>query len=169
MTIVLNRQKAVEYAQKYWDEESGNYNKLFPHFDGNDCTNFVSQCWNYAGIPRNPNWNASFVPGATTRSWTFVDDFAEYMTNTSANDTEDGLSIAVMKWDSNEVTVGDIIQFYSEEHDGWYHSVIISKIDPVYGICYAAHTKQHLQRPLSDVYPNGGVTEVRFICPRYDE
>ena len=26
MTIVLNRQKAVEYAQKYWDEESGNYN-----------------------------------------------------------------------------------------------------------------------------------------------
>ena len=37
MTIVLNRQKAVEYAQKYWDEESGNYNKLFPHFDGNDC------------------------------------------------------------------------------------------------------------------------------------
>ena len=113
--------------------------------------------------------NVSFVPGATTKSWTFVDDFAEYMTNTSANDTEDGLSIAVMKWDSNEVTVGDIIQFYSEEHDGWYHSVIISKIDPVYGICYAAHTKQHLQRPLSDVYPNGGVTEVRFICPRYDE
>ena len=31
MAIVLNRQKAVEYAQKYWDEESGNYNKLFPH------------------------------------------------------------------------------------------------------------------------------------------
>lgn len=30
MAIVLNRQKAVEYAQKYWDEESGNYNKLFP-------------------------------------------------------------------------------------------------------------------------------------------
>lgn len=93
------------------------------------------------------------------------------MTNTSSADTEDGLSIAVMKWDSNEVTIGDIIQFYSEseEHDGWYHSVIISKIDPVYGICYAAHTKHHLQRPLSDVYPNGGVTEVRFICPRYDE
>lgn len=171
MAIVLNRQKAVEYAQKYWDEESGNYNKLFPHFDGNDCTNFVSQCWNYAGISRNPNWNVSFVPGATTKSWTIVDDFAEYMTNTSSADTEDGLSIAVMKWDSNEVTIGDIIQFYSEseEHDGWYHSVIISKIDPVYGICYAAHTKHHLQRPLSDVYPNGGVTEVRFICPRYDE
>ena len=168
MTIVLNRQKAVEYAQKYWDEESGNYNKLFPHFDGNDCTNFVSQCWNYAGIPRNPNWNVSFVPGATTRSWTFVDDFAEYMTNTSANDTEDGLSIAVMKWDSNEVSVGDIVQFYNKERGGWHHSAIITYIDPVYGLCYTAHSDSVHNKPLSDVYPHQE-TEVRFICPRYDE
>ena len=169
MAIVLNRQKAVEYAQKYWDEEHGNYNTLFPHYDGNDYTNFVSQCWNYGGIPRNPNWNVSFIPGYTTPSWSVVDDFAKYMTNTSAADTDDGLSIAEMKWSSNDATIGDIIQFYSKENGGWYHSVIISKIDPVYGICYAAHTKQHLERPLSDVYPNGGVTEVRFICPRHAE
>ena len=171
MNTVLNRKGAIEYTEKWYDSHNPDYVNYDEGEYQVDCTNFVSQCWNYAGIPRNPNWNVSFVPGATTKSWTIVDDFAEYMTNTSSADTEDGLSIAVMKWDSNEVTIGDIIQFYSEseEHDGWYHSVIISKIDPVYGICYAAHTKHHLQRPLSDVYPNGGVTEVRFICPRYDE
>lgn len=86
MTIVLNRQKAVEYAQKYWDEESGNYNKLFPHFDGNDCTNFVSQCWHEGGgIDMSPLvWTGGSTTIVTTDAWVNVDAFAKYMTELSA-------------------------------------------------------------------------------------
>ena len=86
MAIVLNRQKAVEYAQKYWDEESGNYNKLFPHFDGNDCTNFVSQCWHEGGgIDMSPLvWTGGSTTIVTTDAWVNVDAFAKYMTELSA-------------------------------------------------------------------------------------
>ena len=97
MAIVLNRQKAVEYAQKYWDEESGNYNKLFPHFDGNDCTNFVSQCWHEGGgIDMSPLvWTGGSTTIVTTDAWVNVDAFAKYMTELSAG--YDNLPIAVMK------------------------------------------------------------------------
>lgn len=168
MAIVLNRQKAVEYAQKYWDEESGNYNKLFPHFDGNDCTNFVSQCWHEGGgIDMSPLvWTGGSTTIVTTDAWVNVDAFAKYMTELSAG--YDNLPIAVMKWDSNEVSVGDIVQFYNEERGGWHHSAIITYIDPVYGLCYTAHSDSVHNKPLSDVYPHQE-KEVRFICPRYAE
>ena len=33
-----------------------------------------------------------------------------------------------------------------------------------YGMTYGGHTAPHLNKPLSDVYPNS-YTELRFICP----
>lgn len=38
----FNRSKAIEYARQYWND----YNPNFESY-ANDCTNFVSQCWNY--------------------------------------------------------------------------------------------------------------------------
>lgn len=172
MNYVLNRQGAVAYAEKWWNSFNPDYvNYEDPSVSDYkvDCTNFVSQCWHEGGgISMMPlHWTGGPTTKVTTAAWANVEAFADYMTKYSVG--IGGLPIADMKWSSNDATIGDIIQFYSEEHGGWYHSAIISRIDPVYGICYAAHSDAHLQKPLSDVYPNGGVTEVRFICPRYAE
>ena len=47
----FNRSKAIEYARQYWND----YNPNFESY-ANDYTNFVSQCWNYAGIPMTLTW-----------------------------------------------------------------------------------------------------------------
>ncbi|WP_462305199.1 amidase domain-containing protein [Acidaminococcus massiliensis] len=44
----LNRSKVLEYVDKYWNRR----NNQFFDYGESDCTNFVSQCWNYAGISR---------------------------------------------------------------------------------------------------------------------
>ncbi len=175
---VLDRQGAVAYAQKWWQESDSNNNDLtnkdYVHYIGNDCTNFVSQCWcEGGGIDKTPGWFSYFAKTETTsNTWVGVDKFADYMTNTSASYTADNLSIAEMKWSSNDAQIGDIIQFYSNARGYWFHSVIITGIDPKLGILYAAHTASHLQKPLSDVYPSKGsdpVDEVRFICARHSK
>lgn len=160
----LNRNNVMEYVEKYWK----NANPSFFNYGDSDCTNFVSQCWNYGGIPQTEGWHpADAFTGRLggTSSWTVVTDFADYMVNNG---------IAEIKWSSTEAQVGDIIQFYNEVEGGWYHSAIVSGFDPVYGLTYAAHSESHFHKPLSDVYlkpgKNGGIiSEVRFICPLKSE
>lgn len=157
----LTRSKVLEYVDKYWNTR----NPLFFDYGDADCTNFVSQCWNYGGIPQTDGWKPFDVLTGRiggTSSWTVVDDFANYMVNNG---------IATLKWSSTEAQVGDVIQFYNEARGGWYHSAIVSTFDPTYGLCYAAHSDNHRQRPLSDVYLkpdpvyDGTLSLVRFICP----
>lgn len=161
--VVLNRSKAVEYALKYAEipnvdisTEEGFW------FFLEDCTNFVSQCWNYAGMPQNSGWYWNNRTDYSA-SWTVVNDFANYMTYNSAMYMEDNQTVAIYKWDSNGVEPGDIIQFYNPT-DGWHHSAIITKIENG-EIHYAQHTTNSADKKLSDIYPHQE-TQVRFICPR---
>ena len=162
--IVLNRSLVIEYALKYATNPNTPPTGSFQEFDS-DCTNFISQCWSYGGIPQDPvgwYWNNRFD---YSKSWTVVDDFANYMTYASAFSMDDGKPIAVYKWSSNEVKAGDIIQFYNPS-SGWHHSAVITKI--INGeIHYAHHTENSSDRKLSDVYPHKE-TQVRFICPAND-
>ncbi|RHG04638.1 amidase domain-containing protein [Megamonas funiformis] len=168
MNTVLNRKGAIEYAEKWYDSHNPDYVNYDEGEYQVDCTNFVSQCWHEGGgIDMSPLvWTGGSTTIVTTDAWVNVDAFAKYMTELSAG--YDNLPIAVMKWDSNEVSVGDIVQFYNKERGGWHHSAIITYIDPVYGLCYTAHSDSVHNKPLSDVYPHQE-TEVRFICPRYAE
>lgn len=132
----LNHSKVLEYVDKYWNRRN---NQFFDYGESN-CTNFVSQCWNYAGIPQTNNWKPyDVLTGRFGRT--------------------------------PSAKVGDIIQFYNEARGGWYHSDIVSKFDTTYGLCYAAHSTNHRQKPLSDVYlkPDpkygGKLSFFRFICP----
>lgn len=95
-------------------------------------------------------------PGVSnTNSWVSVPDFYDYMVNNG---------IAVVKWSSTEVNIGDVIQFWNPGDEAWTHAGIITNLDTPYGITYAGHTDDHFQKPLSDVYPDS-YTEVRFLCP----
>lgn len=72
--------------------------------------------------------------------------------------------IAIVKWSSTEVNIGDVVQFWNPGDQRWSHAGIITATDGPYGMTYGAHTDPHLNKPLSDVYPKS-YTELRFICP----
>lgn len=155
----FNRSKAVEYVKKYWKIYNPNFQK-YP----NDCTNFVSQCWNYAGIPMTLEWHGADSPSdlhpsfggiINTDAWTKVPDFYDYMVDNG---------IATVKWSSTEVNIGDVIQFWNPGDQAWTHAGIITNLNTPYGITYGGHTEDHFQKPLRDVYPHA-YTEVRFLCP----
>ncbi|MBU2703707.1 hypothetical protein Ga0466249_004855 [Sporomusaceae bacterium BoRhaA] len=163
-TFSFSRQQAVYYAHYYWSD----INTGYPYFGGDDCTNFVSQCWVSAGIPETANWfcdpieefedpRIRYFTGdqfIETRSWQDADVFGNYMVNQG---------YCRMVYSSIEANLGDVIQFYNSEH-GWHHSAIITQIDPNGDLHYTAHSDAHLDRPLSDVYPQNG-EELRFLCP----
>lgn len=164
MSDTLNREKVLEYIQKYWSKSETGYNPAFPEYEFQDCTNFVSQCWNYSGFDMTILWHSyAASKSLTNRAWAAVEDFYQYMTETSTEYTSDKRPLAFVQWSSDGVNIGDIIQFYNEK-EGWHHSAIISGFDPIYGITYAAHSTDHLRKPLSDVYPHQE-TLIRFIRP----
>ena len=82
MTIYLDVKKAVEYASAWatWN------NPKYIAVEGNDCTNFVSQCWHEGGgIDMSPLvWTGGSTTIVTTDAWVNVDAFAKYMTELSA-------------------------------------------------------------------------------------
>lgn len=147
--VVFSRQKAVHYAHTYYSQRNMDY----PYFEGHDCTNFVSQCWTYAGIPVTEDW---FCDGnIVTHSWSWVADFADYMVNRG---------YARISYNSLEANLGDVIQFYHRDLGGWHHSVIITRKNENGDLEYSSHSNNLVDKPLSNVYPVTG-EQLRFICP----
>lgn len=141
----FEQQRAVDYAHQFWLVP----NILGYHFyKSSDCTNFVSQCWVFAGIPTTEGW----TPG--TFAWTTVDGFAQY--HVAAGN-------CYLSYSSSDAKVGDVIQFYNDSKGGWYHAVIITKIDEAGNIYYSGHTMPRDDKPLSEVYPGIG-DQIRFLC-----
>ncbi|GMA98227.1 amidase domain-containing protein [Pelosinus sp. IPA-1] len=148
-TFAFCRNDAVYYARKYYL----NRNPQYPYYDGHDCTNFVSQCWTYAGIPAKEDW---FCDGyAVTHSWTWVSEFANYMVNQG---------YARISYSSLDANLGDVVQLYHPDLGGWHHSAIITKIDEDGSLYYTAHSNSYIDKKLSLIYPDSG-DELRFLCP----
>ncbi|VBB08153.1 Hypothetical protein LUCI_3418 [Lucifera butyrica] len=147
-TVTFDRQKAVWYAHHYWSQ----INTHFPYLRDNDCTNFVSQCWNYAGIPVSEGWFCDKT--ASSHAWTLAGNFADYMVSRG---------YCRIAYSSTEANLGDVIQFYNDS-DGWHHSAIITAKDENGNLKYSAHSDPHCDRDLSEVYPGQG-EQIRFLCP----
>jgi len=145
----FDRNKAVEYALKYANSPNLDY----PNFGDNDCTNFVSQCWEYAGIPMSTVWFCTNIKKVYTNSWTDVEAFGNYM-------VKEGY--CYISYSSEDAKIGDVIQFYNDK-DGWHHSAIVTEIDKEGNIKYSGHSNPQNNRYLSDVYPQSG-EQIRFLC-----
>jgi hypothetical protein len=150
---------AVNYALTHCgDEESRPANPDFPFFDY-DCTNFVAQCWNYAGLSAAYDYYC-YGRYANSYNWIDVNEFYNYVTTRE---------IARVEYSSVSIKPGDIIQFCYKDTDGtekWMHSAMITGYDDDGGLCYTAHSDSRYNKPLSDVYPNKtNITEVRFLVP----
>ncbi|QJW44560.1 hypothetical protein HA075_01485 [bacterium BFN5] len=148
--IKFDPQKAVEYALKY--ATSPNIDE-YPDFGDNDCTNFVSQCWAYAGIPTSTDWFCTKIKRVYTNSWTDVEGFANYMVKEN---------YCYISYSSKDAKIGDVIQFYNDK-DGWHHSAIVTEIDRDGNIKYSGHSNAQNNRYLYEVYPQSG-EQIRFLC-----
>lgn len=138
--------KAVEYAEKY----ALNYNKEYENFDenGGDCTNFVSQVVNYAGISTSSTWKPY------SNSWVRVKELRDYLIYNN---------LAYETTTLNHNCIGCIVQFFSPIKHTWSHSAIITYI--VGNTClYCCHSYDKLNYPLSYVYPSI-YPKIRIIIP----
>lgn len=131
--ILYDSNKAVFYAEKY----ALNYNDEYQSFDknGGDCTNFVSQVIHYGGIPLSSTWSPY------KNSWIRVNELYSYLIyNKIAKET-------------NNLSPGSIIQFFSPERKTWTHSGIITYT--LNNDClYCCHSYNKLNYPLSYMYPD---------------
>ncbi len=71
--IGLSVDNAINYATKY----ATSPNSSFKYFNGNDCTNFVSQILTYGGIPRTSSWYYRTASDYAT-NWVNANSFARY-------------------------------------------------------------------------------------------
>ncbi len=160
MNFTFNRQAAVEYAHRHAYAP----NPLYPYKwvkEGEDCTSFVSQCWNWAGIPKTLEWYCDIEnPDNTPSCWSAAPDFEYYMV------TRGYCYLLPINRFFIDADLGDVIQFYNGVY--WHHSGIITKItsgSTGKDLYYSAHSNPRLDRPLSEVYKN----EFIRILHVYDE
>lgn len=145
-----NRQKAIEYANKWAYKR----NPKYYNFDeiGGDCTNFVSQCI-YAGS-NIMNYNKLYGwyynnANDKSPSWTGVQFLYNFLTQNK--------EIGPFGEISNKVDIGDIIQL---SFDGkiFTHSLIVTGIEQN-NILIASHTLDSYGRNIN-TYP---YQKIRFI------
>ena len=138
-----NRQKAVEYAQKW----ALGANPNFYHFEGigGDCTNFISQCLLAGGCEMNFKYPLGWYYKSSydrSPSWTGVAYLQQFLLRKDNSVGPRGKIVGL-----DEVEVGDIIQL-RQNPNRFNHTVIVSKIlnNQIY-VC--AHSNDAKDKPLS--------------------
>ena len=154
-----NRMRAVEYARTW----ALSRNPLFVDFTGigGNCTNFVSQCLLAGSCVMNytPDFGWYYIsPEDRAPAWSSVEYFFDYLTQTprfaSRNGGEGPYASIVAR---EEAMIGDVIQYANQDGD-WYHTVIISEIQPN-EILVCAQSDDALDRPLSSY----NFADLRFL------
>ena len=138
---MYNRLKAVEYAYRWWDKR----NPLFYNFDdlGGDCTNFVSQCLYFGGIPMNFAEMGWFYSNLNLRApaWTGVDEFFSFATSNNS-----GTGVKVKQIIKNQIQIGDVIQLQLLGENEFHHSLFVTQIynGEIFVTCHTADAKDRL-------------------------
>ncbi len=137
LTNVYNRQRAVNYANRYWNSHNPYY-LLFP----DDCTNYVSQCLHAGGLPmvsgknRNQGWWYRRVSGG--HSWSYSWAVAHSLYTLLRNGGPTGRCRVVSS--PRDLELGDVL-CYDWEGDGrWNHNTIITAFDAEGQPLVNAHT-----------------------------
>ena len=137
-----DRQKAVEYANKWWDD----YNPEYAKFD-EDCTNFISQCLLAGGAPMDERgkiqwwYHKNGKRKATwSRSWANAHRFRRFLMR-----NKKGITTTEVK-SPNELDVGDIICYDFDGDDKWQHNAIVTAKDFMGTPYVNAHEEFSFQR-----------------------
>jgi len=169
---------AVKYARKYANVGKNKKNKLlFYYVNGNDCTNFVSQCvWaGYGGyIPSdisktkkrisNKTYMTSSWYGGTGggyKNWENVSKFASYVSSSKTYGPQGKIYNNNGKCTKlTGIKLGDVIQMKSANASRYSHSLFVTQINytPGAGSTYfvSCHSYDALNKSLADVYSEWG-------------
>ena len=133
---LINCSDLIKYARKY----ALNYNSNYTNFNnsGGDCTNFVSQALNFAGLKQSSIWKPY------TASWIMVVHLRDYLIKNSFATEYDHIPAD---------PVGTIIQFFSPIKKRFSHTGIITDIMKDGELLYCCHDYDKLDFPLSETYP----------------
>ena len=122
-----NREKAVEYANKWWLKRNPSYY----NFDaiGGNCTNFASQCLFYGAPVMNYTKDIGwYYKSANDRSaaWTGVEFFYNFLIANNPQNGEIGNGVGPFGINSlkNGLKIGDFVQFGNISGE-FYHTGII--------------------------------------------
>lgn len=162
--IVYDREKAVQYAKKWSDEQSPG--KLHPEFErmdsfgtkrGGDCANFVSQLLHAGGLKMNDDWY--YEKGIFIRhipilnrlikyfspKWAVADEQYRYFSdknNGYSEKTFEASSVDDLKElkKMGEIKPGDLL-YWDFEGDGRInHATMITNVDSEGHLLYSGHT-----------------------------
>ena len=154
---MYNRQKAVEYAHKWWNGR----NPAFYNFDdlGGDCTNFVSQCLFFGGIAMNYNTLGWFYNNLNFRSpsWTGVDEFYNFSINNTSNFGVKSEQVSI-----EQIDLGDVVQLKLFDETEFHHSMIVTGIlsnNSVFDILVTSHSFDAKDKSLGSY----NAKEIRFL------
>ena len=140
---LYNRNKAVEYANKWWN----GYNPRFRHFEV-DCTNYISQCLLAGGAPMSFGnktsgwWYKGY--GSYNDSWSYswaVAHSLKWFLTTNKN----GLTANNVN-SPNDLSIGDIICYDFDGDGKWQHNTIVTAINQQGLPLVNAHTVNSKQR-----------------------
>jgi len=134
---LFDSNKAIEYARKY----ALNYNDDYTNFTeiGGDCTNFISQCLHFGGLPKTRDWKPYSNP------WIRVNGLYDYL-------IYNGYARQIPM--DSTLKPGNIIQFFSNSKGFFGHTIIITESLLSGDYLYCCHTYDKLDYPLSFVYPS---------------
>lgn len=124
--------KAVKYAKTHYEHN----NPYFPYYPKGDCQNFVSQCLDFGGIPRDVAWYVG------SRYWKLVVEFEDWANRQKS-------FARVLSWQEN-TTLGDVVQFYNAR-DGWHHSMIVTYRDSSGYLYVTGHTDNYINKPINNI------------------
>lgn len=121
LTYTYDRRRAVQYAERWWNEFNPAYNKFT-----DDCTNFISQCLHAGGIPmwgspkKAKGW---WMRGKSwSYSWTSAHGFYLLLARSGGIRTK---KVAYPQ----ELNIGDIICIDFEGTGRFDHSLIVTAKD----------------------------------------
>lgn len=155
--MVYNRQKAVEYAEKWALKR----NPAYYNFDkiGGDCTNFVSQCI-FAGSGKM-NYEKIFgwyYTDINNRSpaWTGVGFLYKFLLNNTSSGPY------AQACDVDALELGDVVQL--DYGSGYQHSALVTSKNSS-DILLSAHTADCCNKPLSQ-FPYENIRAMHIMAVR---
>jgi hypothetical protein len=169
-----NRLKAVEYAQCYAEQQ----NQSYPFYDGNDCSNFISQALLAGGWFMIPGWaqntmawwhkNASASPNPTvggggilswsdaSRTWTKAAQLYQHLFLQNRGSKVKG---------PEELTLGDLV--FQEINGRVMHSMMVTKKSSD-DIALSYHSHNRLNKPLKEILASYTESTIFHYCKVHD-
>jgi len=138
ITYTYDRRKAVQYAERWWNEFNPAYNKF-----ADNCTNYISQCLHAGNIPMwgSPNRNKGWWMSGKSWSYSWTTAHGFYMLLASGR----GIRTQAVTY-AQELNLGDIICIDFEGDGRFDHSLIVTAKD-IYGMPLVnAHTVNSRRR-----------------------